>query len=162
MTDTRLADVLDAVYDLLAADTTIAAAVTAGTLKLFDGPPTVDWSGNSMLVVGGLPVEDDESETSVTWSWGSSGRSGEFADVDEWIDIPCGISSVSGNSHDMRALRRTAIGLYAKAASALRASTLNIDVVMWCTSAASAIKQIQTPSGAECIIAFTARVRTRI
>jgi len=162
MTDTRVADVLNALYDLIAAETSIATAVTAGTLTLSDGPPTVDWSGASMLVVGGVPVVDDESETSVSWDWGSLGRSGQFADIDEWIDVPCGISSKSGNSRDMRTLRGVAIGHYAKAASAIRASTLSLDVVMWCTCAVSAIKQLQTGSGAECIVAFTARVYTRI
>lgn len=162
MTDTRVADVLTALYDLFVAEAYLAAEVTAGRLKIFDGPPAVDFEADSMLVVGGLPIVDDESETSVSWEWGSLGRSGQFADIDEVIDVPCGVSTVLGNSRDIRTARTSAITIYAKAASAIRASTLSLDVVMWCTTAVSAIKQTQTPTGAECLVAFTARVRTRI
>lgn len=161
MTDTRVADVLDALYDLIIAESTIAAAITAQTLKVFDGPPSIDWSGDSLMVIGGRPYVDDEAETSVTWDWGSLGVSGAMADVDEMIDIPCGVGSLAGRN-DMRTLRRTAIGFYAKAASAVRASTLGIDQVMWCTTAVSGIKQQQTQSGAECFVDFLVRVRTRI
>lgn len=163
MTDTRVADILDALHDLWAADTTLAAMVNAETLKIFDGPPTVDFSAPSMLVVGGLPVEDDEeSQTEAALNWGSLGRSGQYADVDENISVPCGIATLLGNSGDMRACRRTAINVYAAAASALRASTLGIDVVMWCLSGVTGIRQRQTQNGAECLITFTALVRTRI
>lgn len=164
MTDTRVADILDAIYDLFAANTYLAAEVTAERLKIFDGPPTVDWSAASMLCIGGLPIEDDESATEVNLNWGSLGRSGQYADVDENIAVPCGITTKLGDSTPagMRAARRTAITLYAKAASALRDSTLGIDVVMWCFSGVTGIRQAQTPSGSECFVAFTALVRTRI
>lgn len=164
MTDTRVADILDGIYDLFAANATLAAKVTAEQLKIFDGPPTVDFSAPTMLVVGGLPVEDDESMTEVAVNWGSLGRSGQYADVDENIAVPCGIASKIGDSNPagMRAARRAAIDVYAAAASALRASTLSIDVVMWCFSGVTSIRQLQTPSGAECLITFTALVRTRI
>lgn len=164
MTDTRLADILDAVYDLFAAETTLAALVANGALKIFDGPPTIDFSATSMLVVGGRPVQDDESETTATLDWATLGVSGQYADIDEWVFIPCGVATVGGDSTSlgMRATRRTAITIYAKAASALRASTLSIDVVMWCIPQASSLKQQQTQSGSECFIDFTAAVRTRI
>lgn len=165
MTDTRVADILDALYDLWAADATLAAMVTAETLKISDGPPTIDFSARDMLVVGGLPVEDDEeSTTDISVTWGSLGRSGGYADVDETITVPCGVASLLGDSTPagMRAARRNAINVYAAAASALRDSTLGIDVVMWCLSGVSGIRQRQTQTGAECLIAFTATVRTRI
>jgi hypothetical protein len=164
VTDTRVADILDALYNLWAADATLAAAVTAGTLKIFDGPPTIDFSARDMLCIGGLPVDDDDSETSVNLDWGSLGRSGQYADVDESIAVPCGIVSQLGDSTaaGMRACRRNAINVYAAAASALRASTLGIDVVMWCLAGVTGIRQAQTQNGAECLIAFTALVRTRI
>lgn len=164
MTDTRAADILDALYDLLAAESTLAAAVTAGTLRIFDGPPTTDYSAASMLCIGGLPVTDDESETAVSLDWGSLGRSGQYADVDEHITVPCGVTTLLGDATPagMRLARRTAINIYAKAASAIRASTLGIDVVMWCICGVTGIRQAQTESGSECLVTFTALVRTRI
>jgi len=162
MSDTRIADVLDALYDLLVAQIDIAAAIEAKTLKVFDGPPTIDFSGASMLTVGGLPTVDDESQTEVEWAWATLGVSGSFAEVDETISVPCGITTKGGNSQAMRAVRRTAIELYAHAAEAIRGSTLSIPQVMWCTSAVSSIQQLQTSSGAECFVAFIARVQTRI
>lgn len=162
MSDTRIADILDALYDVVVAQTDIAAAIAAKTLRAFDGPPAVDFSAGTMLVIGGAVNIDDEPQTEVTWEWGSLGVSGTFADVDEQIDIPCGISTKAGNSQAMRTLRRTAIGFYANAAAAIRGTTLSIPQVMWCTPAVSAIQQLQTQSGAECIVSFIARVRTRI
>lgn len=162
MSDTRVADVLDALYDLIVAQTEIAAAITAGTLKAFDGPPTTDFSAGSMLVVGGaLTVDEEDPETSVSWDWAAMGRSGQFADIAEWIDVPCAVHTFGGST-DMRAIRRAAIALYAKAATAIRSSTLSIGEVMWCTCAVSSIQQMQTQSGAECMVRFVARVRTQI
>lgn len=163
MTDTRVADVLDAVYDLFVAEPTIAAAIDDGTLVAFDGPPTIDFSADLMLVVGGsVEVDNDAGETSVTWDWSAMGRSGGNADVEEWIEIPCAVASLDGDAGNMRAARREAIGIYAKAAAAVRDSTLGIGEVMWCICAVSGIRQLQTEDGAECLITFTVRVRTRI
>lgn len=163
MTDTRVADVLDALFDLLVAESTIAAAIQAGTLVAFDGPPTIDFSAKTMLVVGGsVEVDAEGTETSVTWDWSSMGVSGGNADVEEWIEVPCAVSTVDGDAPNMRALRRAAIEVYAKAAAAVRDSTLGIAQVMWCTSAVSGVRQLQTEDGAECLITFTVRVRTQI
>lgn len=163
MTDTRVADVLDALYDLIIAQTDIAAAITAGTLKAYDGPPTTDFSAGTMVVIGGTPSADDieTPETSVSWDWATLGRSGAFADIAEWIDVPCAVQT-RGGSTDMRTLRRTAITFYARAATAIRGSTLSIGEVMWCTCAVSSIRQEQTQTGAECLVNFVARVRTQI
>jgi hypothetical protein len=165
MSDTRVADVLDELYDLLAADSTLAALVTSNRLRIFDGPPVSDFAADSMLVVGGVAEVEDDTQTEVSWDWSSLGVSGALADVDEFIDVPCGIASKRGAndpSSTIRALRRSAINIYAAAASAIRGSTLGIDQVMWCTCAVSSIKQMQTADGPECLIRFTARVRTRI
>lgn len=163
MTDTRVADVLDALFDLFAADPDIADAVAAGTLTIFDGPPAIDFSGNSMLVVGGsVEVDAEGAETSVSWDWSAMGQSGATADIAEWIDVPCAVSTIDGDATAMRAARRTAIDIFAKAASAARASTLSIGAVMWCTCAVSGIRQLQTEDGAECLINFVVRVRAQI
>lgn len=164
MTDTRIADILDALYDLLAAETTLAAMVVAETLKISDGPLTIDNSASSVLVVGGRPVQDDESDTTAQWDWATLGRSGQYADIAEWVFVPCGVATVGGDASTtgMRAARRTAIEIYAKAASAIRASTLSIDVVMWCLPQLTAIRQQQTQDGAECFVDFTAAIRTQI
>lgn len=161
MSDTRLADILDALYDGLIAETYIAAELAAERLKVFDGPPSIDWSGTSMLVVGGRPVQDDTSETTGSWDWGSLGVSGTQASIDEWVFVPCGIATVLGEAN-ARTARRTAIAIYAKAAAYIRGTTLGLDVVMWCIPQLTALKQQQTTSGAEVFIDFTAGIRTRI
>lgn len=163
MSDTRLADILDALHDLLIAEAYIAAEIAAERLKAFDGPPTTDFSAGSMLCTGATPTVDDEvSSTTVEWDWGSLGVSGQFADVDEWVRIPCGITAQIGDSTQMRAVRRTAINIYAKAAAAIRNSTLSIPQVMWCVPSPGDLTQLQTPSGAEVLLSFTANIRTRI
>jgi len=166
MSDTIVADVLDAVYDLFVADATLAALVTAKKLRTFDGPPTSDWAADSMLIVGGrVQVDDEESLTEVSWDWATMGVSGAVSEVDETIAIPCGIAAMRGSSStdaNMRQVRRSAINIYAACGSALRGSTLSLGRVMWCTSNVSAIHQMQTASGPECLIDFTAFVRTRI
>lgn len=167
MSDTIVADVLDKVYDLWAADATLAALVTALRLRIFDGPVTTDWAADSMLVVGGTVIADqDDPAVEVAWDWASMGVSGAMSEVDETIHIPCGIAAHRG-SHttdaSIRDVRRSAINIYAAAASALRASTLNLPRVMWCTSNVSRITQMQTISdGPECFVEFTAFIRTRI
>lgn len=163
MSETRIADILDGFHDLLAAEATLAQQVTAGDLVIFDGPAIGARPAPSVLCIGGFfGDEDDESETSVEWDWASMGRSGQYADVDEWVRVPCVISSLNGNSSDMRTARRTAITIYAKAAAAIRDTTLSIPQVMWCISGVASIAQLQSPMGAECLIFFTAAARTRI
>lgn len=166
MSDTIAADVLDGVYDLFAADTTLAGLVTALKLRIFDGPPTVDFAADSMLVVGGkAEIPDEDSAVELEGDWATLGVSGTQAEIDELIRIPCGIASMRG-SHTgdttMRQVRRTAFGIYAAAGSALRGSTLSLPRVMWCFSNVSRVRQWQTASGPECLIDFTAFVRTRI
>jgi hypothetical protein len=166
VSDTIVADVLDGVYDLFVANSAIAALVTAGTLRTFDGPPAVDWAADSMLVVGGrVQVDDQDSTTEVAWDWATMGVSGAVSEVDETIAIPCGIASKRGSSTTdatMRNVRRSAINIYAACGAALRGSTLSLPRVMWCTSSVSSIQQLQTPDGPECFVDFTAFVRTRI
>ncbi len=163
MTDTRLADIADALYDQMIAEAYIAEQITAGALFTFDGPPIGAISPGSILSVGASPSLDDETvSTTVEWDWGSLGVSGAHADINEWIRVPCGIHTLNGASNQMRQARRTAIAIYAKAAAFIRDTTLGIPQVLWCIPQPGALTQLQTPQGAEVIIAFTANVRTRI
>lgn len=163
MSDTRLADILDGLYDLFAADATLAPLVTANTLRIFDGPPSTDYAAPAMLVVGGdVDPVDEDTTTQVQWDWATLGVDGAHASVDEVINVPCAIATVDGGVENMRTARRQAITIYAAAAAAVRGTTLGIDVVMWCIAGVSAIRQLQTASGAECLIRFDVHVRTRI
>lgn len=163
MSDTLLADVVDALYDQLIAETFIAAQIAAQALRTFDGPPNGDMSPGSILSIGAQPTVDGEDvSTTVEWDWGSLGVSGQHADIDEWIRVPCGLHTIGGNSDGMRQVRRTAISLYAKAAAYIRGTTLSLPRVMWCIPQPGALTQFQSPQGAEVILAFTANVRTRI
>lgn len=161
MSDTRLADILDALADQLAAVPTLAAAVTAGTLAILDGPPRTDFSAASMLVVGGMPEIDNDPQTTSTWDWSAMGVSGQYADIDEAINVPLAVTTLDG-SGNIRACRRVAIGLYATAAAFIRGSTLGIDVVMWCLPGPANLTQRQTADGAEVLLTFNALIRTRI
>lgn len=166
--DTQTADVLDALYDLFAGTTAITAAVTAGTLRMFDGPPTVDWGAPSMLSVGGaINVDLDNPDVAVGQDWATLGLD---AQIDEIIEVPCAAGSSDGDVGAMRTVRRTAIGIYAACATAARATNtpglglggLLLQNVMWCLPYVSAVRQMQGASGAECHVLFTIRVRTRI
>lgn len=161
MSDTRLADILDALYDKLILESTLAAAIAAGDLTITDGPPITDFSSDSLLVVGGIPEQDNDPETTSTWDWSTLGRSGTYADIAEWIDIPLAVTSLSGDAN-VRTARRTAIGYYAKAAALIRGDWSGIDVVMWSICGPALLKQRQTADGAEVLLTFIARVRTQI
>jgi hypothetical protein len=163
MSDTRLADITDALYDQMIAEAYIAEEIAENRLYTFDGPPIGAMPPGSILSVGASPSIDDETvSTTVEWNWGSLGVSGAHADIDEWIRVPCGIHTLNGNSDQMREARRTAIAIYAKAAAFIRGTTLSIPQVLWCIPQPGALTQLQTPQGAEVIISFTANVRTRI
>jgi hypothetical protein len=160
VTDTLAADVLDAVYDVIAANATIAAAVTAGVLVLSDGPPYGSWGMASMLCVGGrVEVDSDDPDIGVTWEWSTSSTSAQVAEV---ITIPVAVTGVDGVAANMRALRRTVIGYWAAASTALRTSTLALPSVMWCLPSPATVRQMQGQSGAECIITASVHVRTQI
>jgi len=158
---TVISDALDALYDKFVVDATLAAMVTAQTLKIFDGPGTTDFSGSSILTVGAQPVVEDESVTTVEWDWATLGVSGTAAEVDETYEIPCGISTRDGNN-DMRACRHTAFDIYEAAAAVVRGTTLSVPQVMWCIPQVAAVRQRHGPSGSDCTVLFTAHVRTRI
>jgi hypothetical protein len=154
-------DALDALYDKFVADATLAALVTAQTLKIFDGPALTDLSAPSVLTVGARPVVDDDSASTSDWSWATLGVDGTNAQVDNTLEIPCGISSRDGNN-DMRTCRHTARDIYNAAAAVVRGTTLSIPQVMWCTPQVDAIRQFRGASGSDVVVAFTALVRTRI
>lgn len=163
MSDTLLADVVDALYEQLIAVPDIADLIAAKQLRAFDGPLIGDASTGTILSVGSQPSFDGEdTSTTVEWDWATLGISGQFADVDEWIRVPCGIHSIGGNSAGMRDVRRTAIGVYAAAATFIRGTTLGIPRVMWCIPQPGSLTLFQTPRGAEVVLGFTANVRTRI
>jgi hypothetical protein len=154
-------DALDALYDKFAADATLAALVTAQTLKIFDGPALTDYSGPSILVVGARPVVDDDSASMSEWDWATFGVDGATAQVDDTLEIPCGISSRDGNN-DMRACRHTARDIFLAAAAVVRGTTLSIPQVMWCIPQATSVRQFRGASGSDVVVTFTAHVRTRI
>ncbi len=162
MSATIWADVLDKMYDLVIEEPYIAAEVAAERLKVFDGPSVSDFSARTMMTIGALPVEEDESETTSTWDWSSLGRDGANADVDDALSVPCGISTRLGDSADLRRARRVAINVFDKASAFYRGTTLNLPAVMWCIPQMSSLSQLYTQSGSECMITFLVHVRTRI
>lgn len=170
--DTVTADALDAVYDLFVATTPLSTMIAAQpqTLRAFDGPPAVDWQSPYILVVGGrIEVDADDPDVVVTWDWETSGL---LAQVGEDVDIPCAVAGVDGNPSNMRALRRTVIGLYAACATAVRLTNATglasgglgpvLGNVMWALPYVSAIRQMQGQSGAECHVLFNVKIKASI
>lgn len=163
MSDTKLADILDKLYDVLVAETTIATAIAANTLVVYDGPPINDLSRGTLIAVGGMPVIDGDLEVTSSWDWSSLGRSGTYADVAEWIDVPFGLATLTGDAN-MRTARRTLIGLYAAAAALFRGEWYvgqGIDTVMWSIPGQLSLTQRQTSDGAEIVGQFVVRIRTQ-
>lgn len=161
MSLTVIANAMDALYDVLVLDATLAASVTAGTLKIWDGPAFGDFSEQSILTVGAQPIVDADNATSVDWQWATMGVDGTNAQVDEAYDIPCGISTASGGTN-MRTTRRTAFNLYEAAAAVIRGTTLSIPQVLWGIPQVTSVRYIQGESGSDCLVLFTAHFRTRI
>lgn len=160
MSESIWADVLDKMYDLVIAEAYIAAEITAGRLKVFDGP-ALDFSAKTMMTIGALPLVEDESETTSDWNWAAMGRTGANADVDDLFVVPCGIQTKLGEANQ-RTARRVAIDVYAKAAAFYRNTTLNLGAVMWLIPRLASLKQPYTTDGAECLITFGVHVTTRI
>jgi len=141
----------------------MAAAISAGTLRTFDGPLTIDWAADSILVVGGsIDADAPEGEPQTAdWDWHTLGVSGTAAQVDQPIIVPMAIGTRDG-SVSMRTVRRTALTLYAAAAAFIRGTTLGIPQVMWCIPQTTRIRQIPSSSGSDCIIDFAAMIKTII
>lgn len=161
MSDTVIAAALNALYDQGILNTYLAAEIAANRLYVSDGPPISKWDSATILVLGAGPVQDDESETTLESNWSSMAVNGTNADVDEIFQVPCGITTILGESN-MRAARATAFAVYAAYAAFLRGTTLGIPQVMWCYSTIGSVGQRPTADGAEVLIRFNAYIRTRI
>lgn len=164
MSETIWADVLDEMYDLAIAEAYVAAEVTAERLRVFDGPPINQFEEDTILTIGGLPIQAEaEPETTSEWNWAAMGVNGTQADVDDAFSVPCGIHTVLGQA-DLRTARRTAISLYAKVAALYRGPALSLALgpVMWSIPQMASLRQTYTADGSEVLITFFVHVRTRI
>lgn len=162
-TQSLLADVLDAIYDTLVADVTLAAMVTAETLLISDGPPTGARDRDNELWVGALddPLGDQfDSTVVINQSWATAGGPA-VAERDETIDIPCCVWARRGDT-DMRACRRTMQTIFDAACTALRGQTIGVPQLMWLETAAGSASQVQTDDGAAVVVPFTIRAQTRL
>lgn len=167
MSETIWADVLDKMYDLVIAETYIAAEIAAERLKVFDGPPVNQYDEDTILTIGGLPVQTEgEPETTSEWNWAAMGVNGTLADVDDAFSVPCGIHTVLGEAN-LRTARRAAIAVFAKVAALYRGPALSVALagighVLWSIPQMNSLRQSYTADGAECLIIFSVHVRTRI
>lgn len=156
---------LNKLYDVMIADATIAAGITAETIKVFDGPIMSDFAGPTILTIGARPVVDDESVTQVDRDWNTMGVNATTAQIKEMYEIPCGISTRDANSN-MRTCRGTAFGWYATASAVIRAiDTLispTIPQVMWGQPQMASIRQLRGQNGCDVVVNFNAVVITVI
>jgi hypothetical protein len=161
MSNSVIVSVLNNLYDQAVAVTEVAAAITAGTLRVSDGPAINDFSEQTLMTLGGLPVHEDLAEAASDWNWATLGGSGALADVDEIWHIPCGIHTVIGDGV-FRTTRAIALNLFVPVAQFIRGTTLSIPQVMWCTPSLATVRQSATADGAEVLITFSADIYTRI
>ncbi len=162
-TQSLFADVLDAIYDTLAADATLAALVAAETLLISDGPPAGARDRLQEVWVGALDDvlgDQFESTTNVSQVWATAGGP-SVAERDEVIDVPCCVWVWRGDT-DMRTCRRTAQTLLDAACTALRGQTLGVPQLMWAELLSGQFGQVQTDDGAAVVMVFTIRVQTRL
>jgi hypothetical protein len=158
-TQSIFASVMDAIYAKWVADTTLAAMVTANTLRIYDGPPAEDRSCDRELRLGAIG-EDFEDPIVIAQEWATSGGPA-VAERDETIDIPCSVWVWYGNN-DMSATRAAAQAVFDPACTALRGQTLSLPSVMWIETSAGVFVQVATDSGAAVILTFTVRVQNRL
>ena len=147
---TVLADAIDAVYDLLAADVTLNAI--AG-LKVFDGPAITDRAREVEVWIGATGLDDEGISASIT-----SVIVGFDDERDEALDIFCAIWAIGGST-DMRTRRRKVATAYdAIAAAVLAWNPTTLAASATAEISVTELRQLQTPDGAAAVQPFTVRI----
>jgi hypothetical protein len=130
---------VDALVDIL------TGPAAGATVRLFDGPPTVDVSTGDLLFVGWSP--DSEIVVTQDQDFASAGARRR----DETFRITCYAESKSG-SIDMRARRRRVYDIAALVENALRATDADPDAptlhgtVLWAHLTTGDLRQVQGDS----------------
>lgn len=149
-TQTLAPAVLDALRTTWSADPTLSAAVTAGTLGIYDGPPVTDRSRPTELWIGASGTDPDETVVS-----GAQDLVDFEGDVDEQLDITCAVWASAGGT-DIAAARSTALALFNAAVTAIRGTTLGLAALRPVTSVTSwDLRQTQAASGVGAVLTFT-------
>jgi len=149
---TVLADAVDAVYDLLAADVTLNA-ITG--LKVFDGPALTDRSREVEVWVGSVGTDDDDGTAAALTS-----QPADFGDErDEVAEVYCAIWAIGGST-DMRTRRRKTATAYDAIVSAVAGWNLASVFTPSATAdvVAADLRQLQTANGAATVQTFTVRI----
>lgn len=157
---TLAADVLDALVTTWGADATLGTYVTAGRLRIYDGPPVDDRAAEIELWVGATGLEPDEAVVTGTQAFATQGTTD---DVDETLSIACAIWVANG-TNDIKTARRTAIDVFNAAVTAVQGSDLGLgnevydatQVVSW------QLRQGQWTSGVGAVLAFVVQVEGQV
>jgi hypothetical protein len=150
VSQTLIADVLDALYATWTADATLVAYGTR--LRIFDGPPVTDRAAEIEVWVGASGVEPDEDVIAITQQ-----RADFDGDRDETLTIVNAVWVANG-THDIAAARRLAITVFAACAAAVRNSTLSIGGAFALDVSDGRLRQGQFESGVGCVLTFTVTV----
>jgi hypothetical protein len=150
MTQTLVADVLDALLSTWRADATLVAY--AGRLRIYDGPPVTDRAAEIELWVGATGLEPDESVISGTQAWVAMPD-----ERDETLAIANAIWVAGTTTNiDISVARRTAIDVFKAAAAAIRGSTLGVTGVEPLTQVTDwQLRQGQFTGGIGVVLTFT-------
>jgi hypothetical protein len=140
------------------ADTTLAALVTAGTLRIFDGPAVDDRTAPIELWVGARGDDDDDAVRLAEYDWETLGQAGLVTEV---VEVDCLIWAADGTT-DIPAQRANCQTVFDAAAGAVRGGNLGLAPVMWCLARPGVAHPAQTEDGAEMVLPFTVVVRSQL
>lgn len=140
------------------ADTTLAALVTAGTLRIFDGPAVDDRTSLVELWVGARGDDEDDAVRLDTYDWETLGQAGLITEV---VQVDCVIWAADGTT-DIATLRANCQTVFDAAAGAVRGGNLGLAQVMWCLARPGVAHAAQTEDGAEVLWPFTVQIRSQL
>lgn len=163
MNQTLIPQVLDGLVAACRADTTL----TGLKCQVFDGPYLVDLTSDTLLVVGGTGLDDDEDTSARSdQSWAHANT----IERDETITVQCAAWAGSGDT-DMRPRRDRAAAVVARVSDIVRSESdnptdgavLGVPGVLWAELASvDSLRQVQTELGATAVFTFTVSFRCRI
>lgn len=157
---TLAADVLDALVSTWRADSTLAGYVTAGRLRIYDGPPVDDRAAEIELWVGATGLEPDEAVVTGGQAYATFGTADER---DEQLAIANAVWVANG-TNDIATARRAAIDVFNAAVTAVTGSDLGLgnEVYDATTVVSWQLRQGQWTSGVGAVLAFVVQVQGQV
>ncbi len=148
MAISRYAAVVDALVALAQADATL----TAAAVEVFDGAPTSQPYGTTLLAFGWTGDYEDETAGTIRQTYHDLGPA---AKRDETVEVVCAIQSWRGDD-DMAAARTSAVAALGALETALRADVdAGVSDALRVEMSDATVRQARTSEGLFCEIDFT-------